>query len=110
MATLDAMTIRLHLRAMRVLGVVEDLPEKLVVAVVAISSVIRCGDCGFKTARVHATRRVKVADLAVSGRPTTLVWHRRRFRCRRCGTTTSEPNPFVAGHLTARLVRASPRT
>lgn len=43
MATLDAMTIRLHLRAMRVLGVVEDLPERLVVAVVAISSVVRCG-------------------------------------------------------------------
>ena len=109
MATLDAMTIRLHLRAMRVLGVVEDLPERLVVAVVAISSVIRCGDCGFKTARVHATRRVKVADLAVSGRPTTLMWHRRRFRCRRCGTTTSEPNPFVAGHLTPRLARAVTR-
>ena len=38
MAALDAMTIRLHLRAMRVLEVVEDLPERLVVAVVAISS------------------------------------------------------------------------
>ncbi len=109
MAVLDAMTIRLHLRAMRVLGVVEDLPERLVVAVVAISSVIRCGDCGFKTARVHATRRVKVADLAVSGRPTTLVWHRRRFRCQRCGTTTSERSPFVAGHLTQRLARAVTR-
>lgn len=109
MAALDAMTIRLHLRAMRVLGVVEDLPERLVVAVVAISSVIRCGDCGFKTARVHATRRLKVADLAVSGRPTTLVWHRRRFRCNNCETTTSEPSPFVAGHLTQRLARAVTR-
>lgn len=37
MAALDAMTIRLHLRAMRVLGV-DDLPERLVVAVVALSS------------------------------------------------------------------------
>lgn len=109
MAALDAMTIRLHLRAMRVLGVVEDLPERLVVAVVAVSRVIRCGDCGFKTARVHATRRVKVADLAVSGRPTTLVWHRRRFRCNNCGTTRSEPSPFVAGHLTPRLARAVTR-
>jgi len=34
---------------MRGLGVVEDLPERLVVAVVAIASVTRCGDCGFKT-------------------------------------------------------------
>ncbi len=65
------MTIRLHLRAMRVLEVVEDLPERLVVAVVAISSVIRCRACGHETARVHAPRRVKVADLPVSGRPTT---------------------------------------
>jgi hypothetical protein len=54
-AAVDAMTIRLHLRAMRVLAVVEDLPERLVVAVVAISSVARCGACGTKTARVHAT-------------------------------------------------------
>jgi hypothetical protein len=63
------MTIRLHLRSMRVLGVVEDLPERLVVAVIAIASVIRCSACGFKTKRVQATRKVKVADLRVSGRP-----------------------------------------
>lgn len=109
MATLDAMTIRLHLRAMRVLEVVEDLPERLVVAVVAISSVIRCSACGHKTATVHATRRVKVADLPVSGRSTTLVWHRRRFRCRRCGTTTTESHPFVAERMTQRLARALTR-
>jgi hypothetical protein len=39
-APLDAMTIRLHLRGTRVLEVVEDLPERLVVAVAAIASVI----------------------------------------------------------------------
>ena len=69
MAALDAMTIRLHLRAIRVLEVVEDLPESLVVAVVAIANVIRCSACGHKTRSVHATRKVRVADLAVSGRP-----------------------------------------
>ncbi|MGH9226172.1 MAG: transposase, partial [Acidimicrobiales bacterium] len=58
---------------------------------------------------MHATRKVNIADLAVSGRPVTLVWHRRRFRCRRCGTTTSEGSPFVAGHLTLRLARAVTR-
>jgi transposase len=100
------MTIRLHLRAMRVLDVVEDLPERLVVAVVAISGVIRCAACGFKTAKVHATRKVKVADLPVSGRPVTLLWHRRRFRCQRCSTTTTEANPFVADRMTQRLARA----
>jgi transposase len=109
MAALDAMTIRLHLRSMRVLEVVEDLPEALVVAVVAVSSVIRCSACGFKTSQVHATRKVKVADLPVSGRPTTLVWHRRRFRCRRCATTTTESHPFVVDRMTQRLARAVTR-
>ena len=91
MAALDAMTIRLHLRAIRVLEVVEDLPESLVVAVVAIANVVRCSACGHKTARVHATRKVRIADLAVSGRPVTLVWHRRRFRCQRCRTRFNHP-------------------
>ena len=106
MAALDAMTIRLHLRAIRVLAVVEDLPESLVVAVVAISSVIRCSACGHKTARVHATRKVKVRDLPVPGRPLTLVWHRRRFRCKSCRTTTTETHPFFANGMTTRLARA----
>ena len=106
MAALDAMTIRLHLRAIRVLTVVEDLPESLVVAVVALSSVIRCSACGHKTARVHATRKVKVRDLPVPGRPLTLVWHRRRFRCGRCRTTTTETHPFFANGMTTRLARA----
>lgn len=109
MAALDAMTIRLHLRAMRVLEVVEDLPEHLVVAVVAISGVIRCAACGHKTAKVHARRRVKVADLPISGRPVTLLWRRRRFRCGGCGTTTTERDPFVAGRMTQRLARAVTR-
>lgn len=34
---LGAMTMRFHLRAMRVLGVGEDVPERLVVAAVVIS-------------------------------------------------------------------------
>jgi len=97
------MTIRLHLRATRVREVVDDLPEALVVAVVALSSVIRCSACGHKTAKVHATRKVKVADLPVSGRPTTLVWHRRRFGCSRCATTTTETHPFIVDRMTQRL-------
>ena len=105
-AALDAMTIRLHLRAVRVLAVIEDLPESLVVAVVAIANVIRCSACGHKTARVHATRKVNIADLAVSGRPVTLVWHRRRFRCQRCRTTTTESHPFFVDRMTKRLARA----
>jgi transposase len=100
------MTIRLHLRAIRVLEVEEDLPEALVVSVVAIAAVIRCGRCGAKTNRVHATKLVKVADLPHGGRPTTLLWHRRRFRCRRCRATTTESHPLLAGRMTTRPARA----
>ena len=55
---------------------------------------------------MHETKKVRVRDLPFGGRPTTLVWHRRRFLCRRCGTTTTEAHPQVTGHLTNRL-RAS---
>lgn len=103
MAALDVMTIRLHLPKTRVVEVVEDLPERLVVAIVAIAGWVRCSACGFKTRTVHETRKVAVRDLPFGGRPTTLVWHRRRFACRRCATTTTEAHPQVTGHLTNRL-------
>jgi len=105
-AAVDVMRIRLHLRGVRVLEVLEDLPERLVVAVNAIASVVRCGHCGAKTATVHATKPVKVADLPHGGRPTTLVWQRRRFRCRACGRTTTETHPGLACRMTTRLARA----
>ncbi|MGH8935411.1 MAG: hypothetical protein ACRDXD_03945 [Acidimicrobiia bacterium] len=40
--TPDAMTIRLHLRRIRVVEVSEDLPERLVVKVEDTRSVVRC--------------------------------------------------------------------
>ena len=50
--------------------------------------------------------RSRSSDLAVSGRPVTLVWHRRRFRCKRCRTTTTETHPFFVDRMTKRLARA----
>ena len=97
------MTIRLHLPATRVVGVVEDLPERLVVAISAVAGWVRCSSCGFKTRTVHQTTKVAVRDRPFGGRPTTLSWHRRRFLCRRCGTTTTETHPQISGHLTNRL-------
>jgi len=56
---------------------------------------------------VHVTRKQgKVADLLVSGRPVILLWHRRRFRCANCGTTTTESHPFVVDRITQRLAQA----
>lgn len=66
MACQDVMRIRLHVPGIKVLEVVEDLPERLVVAVVLIRAWVRCSACGFKTRRVHQTKTVKIRDLPVS--------------------------------------------
>jgi transposase len=103
------MTVRLHLRRIRVLAVMVDLVEKLVVEVADVRRVVRCPDCGFKTSRVHDHRRVKVVDLPTRGRPTVLVWVRRRFVCDECSERFWEDHPeFILGrrtHITRRLAR-----
>ncbi|GAF97463.1 unnamed protein product, partial [marine sediment metagenome] len=75
----DAMTIRLHLRRIRVVEVLVDHPERLEVAVEDTRGVVRCPYCGHKTAAVHDRRRVTVTDVTYGGRPTVLVWSKRRW-------------------------------
>jgi transposase len=103
------MRIRLHLRRIRVLAVVVDLVERLVVEVSDTRRVARCGLCGFMTNKVHDRRRMKVHDLPAQGRPTTLLWIRRRFACGNCGERFLEEHPeIVLGrrtHVTRRLAR-----
>ncbi len=105
----DAMTVRLHLRRIRVMAVVVDLIEKLVVEIVDVRRVVRCPHCGFKTARVHDRRRLLVHDLPTGGRPTELRWLRRRFVCGECSERSWEDHPeIVLGrrtHVTRRLAR-----
>jgi transposase len=79
------MTVRLHLRRLRVVEVTVDEAERLEVTVADTRSVVRCAHCGFRTRVVHDRRRVRVVDLTHGGRPTTLVWLRRRFACDECG-------------------------
>jgi transposase len=64
------MTVRLHLRRIRVVDVVRDDEAELVVEVADSQSVKRCPSCGLRTARVHETRRQRVRDLPSLGRPT----------------------------------------
>jgi transposase len=103
------MSIRLHLRRIRVVAVVADVIERLVVEVADTRRVVRCGHCEFTTAKVHDTRRMKVHDLATQGRATTLVWLRRRFICGNCQERHWEDHPeIVVGrrtHVTRRLAR-----
>jgi transposase len=105
----DRMSVRLHLRRIRVIAVLVDLVERLVVEIVDTRRVVRCPHCGFKTARVHDTRRFRVRDLPSHGRPTTLVWVRRRFACSECGERHWEDHSeIILGrrtHVTRRLAR-----
>lgn len=101
----DVMRVRLHLRLIRVLEVLADTTSTLVVAVISTRSWSRCPDCGHRCRTVHDTRRKQIRDLAVSGRATTLVWHRRRFACGNCGQRHLETLPVFEGRLTARLAR-----
>jgi transposase len=99
------MTVRLHLRLIRVLAVLVDAVDELVVAVASTRSWSRCPCCGFACRRVHDVRQRRVRDLAVSGRPTTLVWQRRRFVCDACGERHLEDHDEIEGRLTRRLAR-----
>ena len=98
----DVMTVRLHLRRIRVVEVAEDVPERLVVVVEDVRRVVRCPHCGFRTRRVHDRRRVRITDLTYGGRPTMLVWLRRRFSCEECGERfLEEAHPeFVRNRVT----------
>jgi transposase len=102
----DTMSIRLHLRLIRVLGVLVDSPSELVVEVAATRGWSRCPHCGFTTRAVHDRRARKVRDLPVGGRRTTLVWQRRRFWCGNCGERHLEEHPAFDGKITVRLARA----
>jgi transposase len=105
----DAMTVRLHLRRIRVITVVVDLIERLVVEVADVRRLFRCPHCGFKTTRVHDTRRLRVRDLPTRGRPSELRWVRRRFVCGECSERSWETHPeIIIGrrtHVTRRLAR-----
>ena len=101
----DVMRVRLHLRLVRVIEVETDTPSVLAVRVSSTRSWSRCPDCGFVCRDVHDRRAKPVRDLAVSGRPTTLVWDRRRFACGNCGQRHLESHPEFEGGLTRRLAR-----
>jgi transposase len=103
--TPDSMTVRLHLYRIRVVDILVDLPERLEVVIRDLRSVVRCPWCGFKTTKVHETRRVRVRDVPRGRQHVTLIWLRRRFQCTSCGERHTESHPAIEGKLTARVAR-----
>ena len=101
----DVMSVRLWLPRIRVLEVVADAPERLVVRVGSTVSRPRCPSCGTPARRCHDRRKREIRDLEVSGRPVVLVWERRRLVCDVCDRRFCEEHRAFEGSITARLAR-----
>jgi transposase len=68
---------------------VDEHDGELELAVETTTDMVGCPGCG-AVAAAHGRRPVRVRDLPVAGRPTTLIWLKRLWRCRhqRCETRT----------------------
>jgi len=65
MAT-DSMSVRLHMKRMRVVRVLVDEIDQLVIEVMDSRSVVRCPFCGFKTNRPYATELGRARSLVTA--------------------------------------------
>jgi len=65
--SVDCMRVRLHLRLIRVLAVLVDTVDELVVEVTSTRSWSRCPDCGFRCRAVHDTRGSQGPGSALPG-------------------------------------------
>ena len=99
----DLMSVRLHLKGVRVLKVMVDTVDRLVVGVESAREWSRCPHCGFRCTKVWDRRRKRIRDLEVSGRRTTLVWRRRRFWCENCKERHLEEHAQFRAGLTRRF-------
>src|SRR3954468_19198829 len=59
---------------------VDEHDGELELAVETTNDVVGCPSCG-AVATAHGRRPVRVRDLPVGGRPTTLIWIKRLWRC-----------------------------
>ena len=101
----DVMSVRLWLPRIKVLEVVADAPERLVVRVASTVRCPGCPGCGTPSGRCHDRREREIRDLEVSGRPVILVWSQRRMVCDGCGRRFMEAHRAFEGSVTARLAR-----
>jgi transposase len=72
-----------------VLLAVSEYEGELEQAVETTADLVGCPGCG-AVAQPHGRRPIRVRDLPSAGRPVTLIWVKRIWRCRqeRCATTT----------------------
>ena len=101
----DLMSVRLHLKGVRVLKVTVDTVDRLEVRVESAREWSRCPHCGFRCTKVWDRRAKRVRDLEASGRRTTLVWRRRRFWCHNCKERHLEEHDLFRAGLTRRFAQ-----
>jgi transposase len=92
---------------------VDEHDGELELAVETTNDMAGCPGCG-AVAAAHGRRAVRVRDLPAGGRPTTLIWIKRLWRCchQRCETRTwSETSPEIPprASLTTRAAREACR-
>jgi transposase len=81
-----------------VLLAVSEYDGELEQAVETTADLVGCPGCG-AVAAAHARRPARVRDLSSAGRPVTLIWVKRVWRCRhqQCATSTwSETSKAIA--------------
>ena len=98
-----AMPVRLWLPHTKVVGIVVDASERLVVRVRSTVLRPKYPHCSKPSRRVHDRRGSEVRDLKVSVRPVTLIWERRRMVCADCERRFSEEHPAFEGRVITRL-------
>ena len=101
----DLMSVRLHLKGVRVLKVTVDTVDRLEVRVESAREWSRCPHCGFRCTKVWDRRAKRVRGLEASGRRTTLVWRRRRFWCHNCKERHLEEHDLFRAGLTRRFAQ-----
>ena len=69
----------LGLDGFQILGV-HETPDELIINIETQSTVVGCPECGVR-AQAKDRMRVDIRDLPCFGRPTRLVWMKRRWRC-----------------------------
>ncbi|HEX3278895.1 MAG TPA: transposase family protein, partial [Thermoleophilaceae bacterium] len=86
---------------------VDEVGDQLDLEVELIARAGCCPGCGRGSLTIKDRPVVRVRDLPVAGRPTYLVWRKRRFGCRACGRTFTETHPELPARqrVTARFCR-----
>lgn len=93
----DAISVSLGLEGFTVLETIES-DEQVEVLVELKAGVGVCPGCGCVSTYVHERTDVRVRDIAVHGKPTYLIWRKRRLRCEssECERATfSEEHPEI---------------